>query len=272
MKWVLITLLILNFHSVSAEEQHKSFNFAVVPQLPALTLHKHWKPFLDRLTDLTGYKFNLVIHPSIPSFESDLYHGNPDFAYMNPYTQVLVKKSLGYTPIIRDQKRKLSGILVVRADSKIQSLKELDGKTLAFPSPNAFAASLYMRALLIEKEKLEIKPVYVNTHANVYRTVIHGQTPAGGGVNKTFLTESDAVKEQLRILYTTPSVAPHPIGVHPRVDRKITSDIQSAILSMTKKESDRKILSDIHIPTPIAADYQRDYLPLEDLNLDRYIK
>lgn len=271
-KALLIVLLILNLHTVSANEQEDAFSFAVVPQLPALTLHSNWTPFLDRLTALTGYKFNLVIHPGIPEFESDLYQGGPDFAYMNPYQQTMVKNTVGYVPIVRDQSKDLSGILVARADSNIRSIHDLNGKTLAFPAPNAFAASLYMRALLTEQEKLKFNVVYVNTHANVYRTVIYKQADAGGGVNKTLLAEPESVKIQLKILYKTPGTKPHPISVHQRVDKKISSAVQSAILSMSENENDRKLLQDIHIPEPVEADYQRDYIEIEKLKLDKYLQ
>ena len=61
-------------------------------------------------------------------------------------------------------------------------MQDLDGADIAFPAPNAFGASLYMRALLAEQEKININPIYVETHANVYRNVIFGRASAGGGV------------------------------------------------------------------------------------------
>jgi hypothetical protein len=55
---------------------------------------------------------------------------------------------------------------VVRKDDPIKSAGELDGKEVAFPAPNAFGASLWIRALLAEREKIRIVPAYVKTHSN----------------------------------------------------------------------------------------------------------
>jgi phosphonate transport system substrate-binding protein len=56
---------------------------------------------------------------------------------------------------------------------------------LAFPSPNAFAASLITRATLSQRG-IDIKPLYVKTHSNVYRSVLQADVVAGGAVNNTW--------------------------------------------------------------------------------------
>jgi hypothetical protein len=47
--------------------------------------------------------------------------------------------------------------------------------------------------------------------------------------------------------------------------------LHSAILSMSRQESDRKLLHNIHIPKPVKADYQRDYFPIKKFILDKYL-
>ncbi len=52
---------------------------------------------------------------------------------MNPYHAVMAKKAAGYTPILRDGATRLTGILVVRKDSPITRVEQLDGATLEKP-------------------------------------------------------------------------------------------------------------------------------------------
>ncbi len=119
-----------------------------------------------------------------------MLNGEPDVVYRNPYHAVMAKKAAGYTPILRDDATRLAGILVVRKDSPITRVEQLDGATLAFPAPNAFGASLDMRALLTNELKIHFKPEYVTTHSNVFRHVISGRAQAGGAIRQTLAQET----------------------------------------------------------------------------------
>jgi phosphonate transport system substrate-binding protein len=246
------------------------YSVAVVPQFPAADVHRDWTPLLERLSRDTGLTLVLKISTSIPRFETEVLAGTPDFAFMNPYHEVMAMRAQGYLPLVRDSKL-LSGILVVRKDDPIKSTRELDGKTLVFPAPNAFGASLWMRALLAEREHIAITPRYVQTHGNVYRQVIRGTAAAGGGVNNTLAQESDEVRADLRVLVETPGVPPHPIAAHPRVPAKARNAVAMALVRMADDPAGQQLLKDIAMPRPVAADYARDYQPLERFRLDRYV-
>ncbi len=246
------------------------YTVALVPQFKARQLQAEWRPLLDRISAETGLEFKLRFYSSIPEFESGFLAGEPDFAFMNPYHAVMAHKKQGYIPLLSNA-QPLTGILVVAANSAIHSVEDLNERRIAFPAPNAFGASLYMRALLIEKERLIIHPQYVSTHANVYRQVLLGDVAAGGGVNQTFADLPDSLRAGLRILYETPPSASHPIAVHPRVpeaDRRLFSE---AFLKLGQDEAGRALLKDARIPKPVAVDYEHDYRPLESLKLERYV-
>lgn len=253
-----------------ADQGRNAFTVAVVPQFSAVEIHASWTPLLERLSRETGYKFSLSVAPAIPAFEDMLFAGTPDFAYMNPYHQVMVMRSSGYLPLVRDSKP-LTGILAVRQDDPIRSVRELDGKEVAFPSPNAFGASLWMRALLAEREKINIVPVYVKTHSNAFRQVAVGKMPACGGVNHTLADEPEAVRAALRVLLETPGVPPHPFSAHPRVPEKARQAVASALLRMAGDAAGRALLAEVQMPTPVRASYTADYRPLEDYGLEKYV-
>jgi len=250
--------------------QERVFTIGVVPQFTPVEIYERWGPLIKELENRTGLKFELKTYKSIPEFEKAFLKGEPDFVFMNPYHQVMAYKAQKYIPLVRD-KTPLTGILVVRRDSPIKEVKDLDGKVIAFPAPNAFAASLYIRALLTEKFKIRFIPDYVKTHDNVYRQVILGKAQAGGGVNNTFLRQPEEVKRELRILYETPSAAPHPFSAHPRVPKEVKDKVKRAILDMANEPNMKALLDRVQMPNPVPADYARDYKPLEKLNLEKYV-
>ena len=253
-----------------AAQAAQTLSFAVVPQLAPVQVFRDWAPMLKEVSKLTGIELRLKTYASIPEFEADFLKGGPDVAYMNPYHLIMANKAAGYTPIIRDGASRLQGILVVRKDSPISRLDQLDQATLAFPAPNAFGASLYMRALLTSDAKIRFTPVYVNTHPNVFRHVILGRAQAGGSVRRTLNDESPEVQAQLRVIYETPAVSPHPIAVHPRVPAKLSEALQQALLKMAQDPAFTETLKAIQIPLPVKATFQ-DYAPLEKLSLEHFV-
>lgn len=266
-----LCLLILSLVAGGALAQAPvKYSFAVVPQFNSIEIHKDWAPLLARLSKDTGFVFELKIQSSIPLFEAGFLKGEPDFVYMNPYHMVMAKKAQSYMPILRDAKP-LTGILVVRKDSPYKSLKDLNGQKIAFPAPNAFGASLYMRTLLSEVASVQFEPVYVKTHSNVYRHVIRKEAVAGGTVNIALNDEIAEVREQLQILYQTPPVASHPIAAHPRVTAAVQKTVAQALFALTQDAEGRALLNGIRIPNPIVSNYQIDYLSLEKLQVEKYL-
>jgi len=268
---LILALLILSLlYPLRVYAQEKVYTLAVVPQFPPSEVFERWSPFIERVSKELGITIKLLTYKSIPEFEEAFLRGEPDFAFMNPYHAVMAKRAQGYLPLIRDTKP-LTGILVVKKDSPYKSVKDLDGKVIAFPAPNAFGASLYMRALLSEHFKIKFTPLYVKTHNNVYRYVILGKAHAGGGVNNTFMREPEEVRAQLRILYETPGAAPHPLCAHPRVPKELREKLVEVVLKLGEDEKNFEMLNKIQIPKPVRADYNRDYKPLEKLNLEKYV-
>lgn len=250
--------------------QAANYTLAVVPQASPAETHRRWAPFAEYVQRVTGQHLQLRVYRTFDEFETDLVNGLADFAYMNPYHFLMARKAQGYLPLVRDGARLLSGQLLVRRDSLLSSVKELNGKTIAFPDPSAFAASLYMRALLQEKAKISFTSRYLGTHANVYRHVILGSVAAGAGVNVTLARERPEIRDELRVLYETPGTAPHPLCAHPRIPADLREAVTRAVLEAGKNENGRTLLKRIDIIQPVRAVYARDYRPLEQLNLQKF--
>lgn len=242
----------------------------VVPQFTPTRIYTQWAPLLDRLGRAAGLCMALRVAASIPLFEQALLKGEPDLAFANPYHAVLARRRQGYEPLLADSQHKLSGILVVRADSPLTALRQLQGARVAFPAPNAFAASLLPRAWLA-RQGVRIEAQYVTTHSNVYRAVIQGDVLAGGGVNNTLMREPAEVRDMLRVFHTTPGFAPHPLVVHPRVPARTRQAFVEAFLALEADAAGRELLEGVQMPKPAPVSYERDYRPLEALGLDKLL-
>lgn len=246
------------------------YTLAIVPQSSPASTYRQWTPFAKILGNLIGEQLQIRVYRTFDEFETDLVNGHVDFAYMNPYHLLISRKEQGYLPLVRDGSRLLSGVLVVRRDSPAKSPRDLNGQEIGFPDPDAFAASLYMRALLQEKEKIRFQARYFTTHSNVYRHVILGTVAGGGGVNLTLARERPETRNELRVLYETPGTSPHPLCAHPRIPGALQQRVIEAVLRMAEDDDGLAALKLIDIPQPVRASYARDYQSLEKLQLEKY--
>jgi phosphonate transport system substrate-binding protein len=245
------------------------FSVGIVPQFTPTVIEQTWTPILAAIEAKTGQPMKLKHYKNISEFEAGLKKGEVDFAYMNPYHAVMFKKK--YEPIVRDDKKKLTGVLVVRADSPYKSIKDLNGKKIAFPSPNAFAASLLIRSQLSLVEKINFETVYASTHSNTFRSVLAGDVEAGGGVNKTLKKESQEVLSKLRILYTTPETSPHPFCANKKLSASIVKVVQEAFITLDQTNESAARLNAIEIALPVITSYKKDYEMLEKMRIKDFV-
>ncbi|MDP2833360.1 MAG: phosphate/phosphite/phosphonate ABC transporter substrate-binding protein [Pseudomonadota bacterium] len=264
-----LTLLLAFVLWLPAAWAGQVYTLSVVPQFTPVDIGLRWSPLLAYLEKEAGVSLQLRVQERIPKFETDFLAGVPDFVFLNPWHAVMAMKAHGYVPLVRGGDM-LNGILVVDRTGPIKRLADLDGKTLAFPSPNAFGASLYLRALLAEKENVTFRTTYVGTHQNVYRHVLLGEAAAGGGVGATLDKEPAGMQSRLAVLYTTPGVPSHPLAAHPRVSAEVRARLAAALLKLDRDPAGRKLLAAVELDRTQAADYARDYAPLEKLKLGQY--
>ncbi|WP_244858428.1 phosphate/phosphite/phosphonate ABC transporter substrate-binding protein [Vibrio sp. B1FIG11] len=216
--------------------------FGVVPQQSAAKLAEQWQPLLDRWGELAGVELKFATARDIPTFEKRLAAGEYDVAYMNPYHFTLVNQTPGYTAIAHAKDKKITGILVTKADWK-GDLQDLQQQTIAFPAPRAFAASIINQSELTQKG-IVFDTKYVGSHDSVYLGVAKGLYQAGGGVSRTFHSLDESVRNQLKILYKTAPYTPHAIAVSHSVVTETREALQNSIETLNR---DAKAQGSFHL-------------------------
>ena len=264
LKLFILGLLVLVSTGLSA--QSEQMTFGIVPQQAASKLARSWSPVFDFLSRQSGLKIQFATAKDIPTFERQLDAGDYDFAYMNPYHFTVFNRHPGYQAVARARDKKIKGIIVVRKDSPIQSIEELDQMTLAFPAPAAFAASILPRSELLSRG-LDFQSRYVSSHDSVYLAVAKGIYPAGGGVIRTFNNIATETRDQLRVLWTSQGFTPHAIAANPDVSAEAMASMQSALVDMEQSDEGRALLKRLNIKGFEAAE-NKDWDDVRSLKID----
>jgi phosphonate transport system substrate-binding protein len=241
---VLVLWLIVVCSGLGCPEAYcaEKIRFGIVPQQSAAELAKLWVPLLGYLQEKSGLELVFETAKDIPTFEKRLAAGEYDVGYMNPYHYIVFHTSPGYTAFAREKGAKLQGVIVVRKDSNLNKIEELAGKTLAFPAPAAFAATILPLAHL-KSQGITVTPSFTSSHDSVYMGVARGFFPAGGGINRTFENAKAETRDELRVLWMTPQYTPHALAAHPRVPKESMRRLQAATLGMDADPRGREVLA-----------------------------
>lgn len=241
---ILVTICIAISLVITSGTHAREYSFGIVPQQSAQKLARLWGPILAKLSEDSDITLKFSTAKNIPTFEERLAIGYYDFAYMNPYHFTVFNESPGYLAIAHQENKSIQGIIVVHRDSELEMLEELQGSTLAFPSPAAFAASILPQAQL-NKLNIDYTPRYVSSHDSVYIAISRGLIPAGGGVLRTFNNAKPEVRQNLRVFWKTRQYTPHAFAAHPDVPEEDRLAIQKALIELKNTEAGLKLLENI---------------------------
>ncbi len=253
------------FPHASAEQQ-VVYTLAVLPSAPPVVMHTQWTPFLERLSRETGLEFRLKVYEKMSDFEQDIWSGAPDFIFASPIQTVVAHTRNGYIPLVRGG-NPVSVRLFVRNDSTVKTIDDLSGKTIAFVG-NKNLCSVFVRHLLDNRQmKVAYLSEYTGSTKNVIKSVLLGKNDAGAVFVPELERETAETRSLMRPLLDTPKIAPHPLSAQPRVPKNVQKKVAKAVLDIAGTPEGAELVKTLRLPSPVAADYERDYKMLEEVDV-----
>ena len=244
---VLLATLLLGTVNVALSDSDVVYKIGVVPQFNKSATTDIWQKIVSLYESASGYRFTLIAEDSFEIFEKSCAQGVYDFVYLNPLQAHLLWQRKLYKPIAKDSGAVLQGIVVVRNDSSIESVKDLAGQQMVFSTPNAFGASLVLRSDMASIFNIKVKERYVQNQSSVYRNVMMGLAVAGGGVQKTLSQQPIEIRKSLRVIYQTVSLPSHAFAVRTSLPDTVIRQMQIALLEIGKSEEGRSALLSIPV-------------------------
>lgn len=238
------------------------YEFGVFPHLSLTSLRNFYAPIAADFEAKLGRRVRLSSKVEYAAFEEELQKQTYDIAFIQPFDYVDAHDRYGYLPLAR-RGEDLEAVIVVRRDSALQSIKDLQGKTLASPPPGAAVTRL--AAVALRQAGIDpatgVKVDYVRNHSNCMQSVLIGVADACSTAAQAFLHfgKEEQMASRLRVLHKTASI-PHALFVvHSRVGAKDREILRRTILEWPKTAEGRKLIEAAHfIPFIAATDAQYD--------------
>ena len=254
-----ISLLFVS-HAV-AKSDNKEIRFgSVAMDIPAV-MQKRLLPLTKYLSDSLGKPVVLKLSPNMPAAISEISKGTVELSYLTPVAYIRSHQK-GNTQLIAKtvtkNKASFQLMIVVRDDSPIKTVADLEGKAFAFGDK----AALLQRAVVVGAEMpLEKLGRYefIGHYDNIVRAVLNKDFDAG------ILKDTMAYKWEgkgIRILYASPELPPYNIAASKNISKPMLEKLQKAFLDLNTNNPD-------HFPVIKALDKKYDgFAPTSDAEYD----
>jgi phosphonate transport system substrate-binding protein len=243
-KWFLgLLFLALSLDVHSADK--KSFKFGISPLKDPQVVRDEWKPLKKLLEKDCGCLINFEVAKSREEFELKLSKTQYDIAFVNPFQQNIAYEN-GFISLAKEKNRSLQGIIIVREDSKIKKIQDLENQKLAFSKYHPFESSAMVKKKL-EAEKVNYEEIQSINLDFVVQNVIMG-IAAGGAINMaTFSNQDSEDKKFIRILDKTEKIDSEPFVVKKQLAKKTKQSFNKTLINLSINEEGKAILKKLKL-------------------------
>jgi phosphonate transport system substrate-binding protein len=227
-------------HSPGVAAQ-QAYAFYVLNQRSIALTAEYWNPILTHVSRKSGVPLELKLAKTAKEGNAIAEMGKYDFLYTNHFFTP-ARDRLGYKVIARPAGPGIRSQIVVPVDSPIRSLEDLNGKEVAFVTPDGFTGYwLPMDALL--RAKVNIKVVFTgNQEASSAQLKVN--KVAAAGVNSSVMARYGRRESfEYRALWTSDIYQDLCIMANPKTPAAKVAAVKAAFINMVKDPEGRQILA-----------------------------
>jgi phosphonate transport system substrate-binding protein len=243
-----------------------AYAFNVLNQRTIALTAQYWNPILTYVSRKSGVPLELKLAKTAKEGNAIAEQGKYDFLYTNHFFTP-ERDRLGYKVIARPAGPGIRSQIVVPVDSPIHSLQDLEGKEVAFVTPDGFTGYwLPMDALL--RAKVNVKVVFAgNQEASSAQLKVN--KVAAAGVNSTIMSRYARRESfEYRALWTSELYQDLCIMANPKVPQAKVAAVKEALINMAKDPEGRQILqagADL-----VKSQSELGFVAAEDRDYDNY--
>lgn len=220
---------LISFYAMTSYAVDLKFG-SVAMDIPAV-MHRRLSPLTEYLSQSINQPVSLQLSPNMASAINEVVSNNVDLAYLTPVAYIKAHKKGGANILVKtvtNNKASFQLMIVVRDDSPIKTIADLEGVDFAFGDK----AALLQRAVVVGAG-IPLKKLgsykFIGHYDNIARGVEVGDFDAG------ILKDVKAYKWEskgLRILYSSPALPPYNIAVSSKIDEATREKLRNAFLAL----------------------------------------
>lgn len=238
------------YASAPTKSSNITYRFAVHPLHNPKKLIQAYQPLINHLNNnIDGVLFELEASRDYQSYEAKFRAREPEFTLPNPW-QTLESIKVGYNVIaMAGDAEDFKGIFIIRKDSPIGEISDLQGKVLSYPSHTALAASimpqyhLYMNGINVNKD---IDNKYVGSQESAIMSAYLKESDVGVTWPppwRLFQKDHPAEAAELKLIWETPPLMNNSVMVRDDIPVSISKKVQQLLVDLDRTEDGKAILN-----------------------------
>lgn len=230
----------IGLYAADAAAQQRTYTFYVLNQRTVALTAQYWNPILTHVSAKSGVPLQLKLAKTAQEGNAIAEAGKFDFQYTNHFFTP-ERDRLGWKVIARPAGPGIRAQIVVPVDSPVKTLQDLNGKDVAFVTPDGFTGYwLPYDALL--KANVKVKVVFTgNQEASSAQLRIN--KVAAAGVNSSVMARYGRRESfEYRALWTSEVYQDLCIMANPAAPADKVAAVRAALIGMASDPAGRKVL------------------------------
>jgi len=234
----IVIFLCLPIVSIHQAEARKTVYFSAITLYHPIVMYQKYQPLMNYLSKNTSYNFELKLNRDYRNIIGYLDRKEVQLALLGGSTYVIAKEKTNIIPILKplgaDGSPFYRSVIITRSNnSSIETLADLRGKSVAFPSVFSTSGFLTPVYYLYVNAHISLPDLagYENFryHDTVAREVLRGNFDAGAVID---VVAKQFENSGLKTLWTSPPIPGFPIVVRADEDPDLVAAVKKALLSL----------------------------------------
>jgi phosphonate transport system substrate-binding protein len=201
--------------------------------------------FAKVLGQLAGLPIRVTVASDYAAVIEALRNRTADLAFVHPVGYVLANREAKATILVRNQwhgKSAFTSRLFVRKDSKLTSLEQLKGKTIAFVDPASSSGYIYPMVMLIQRGLVQNRDpktffrevVFAGSHDAAMRALQNGHVDAIASFDlaREQYIKDPAERERIGWVAETPEIPEAGIAAREGLEPAVRDRLRAALLQI----------------------------------------
>ena len=231
---------------------YNPLSIGVIPLEDSITQKSKWKPLTDFLGAQTGVSVDLAITTSYSALVESQRGLNTVLGYYGALSFLLAEQQFGAVPMVVDSPDGVNpgfynSLLMAGKDSPVKTIQDIKGQDFTFVDPASTSGNLFPRVMLIEEgidPTKDIKGRFAGNHQNSILAVAKDQVPCGASNNLDLdkaISNGVIAQDDIVVLKTSDPIPNGPFAVHPNLDPRAFSKLQSLMVAFDDRAAMKAI-------------------------------
>jgi phosphonate transport system substrate-binding protein len=253
----------------------KVLRVGFVPAEDAQQVMQNAQPIVDILQKQLGMEIQPFVAADYTGVVEALRVNKLDVAFLTPASYVLAKNEANVKVVLKSERKGIASYyaaIITRADSGVQRLEDLRGKTFAFGDALSTTGNIFPRKMFKERG---IDPVrdfkqilYSGGHDATVLAVLNGKVDAGATYANSpdsddnawmrYLKNPEDVNKIRPIAFSEPIPADN-LVINDNLDEGIAKKVEEIFLQLSRDPKGKQMMRDLYQIDGFVAATDRDY-------------